>query len=124
MISARILTIGLAAATAVAACVLGSGCSDESGSPSAATTTGGGGAGGAPATTLYDRLGGNAGITVFVDMLFAEESGAYHTATVDYRYTDYMASVSVTRIPRRGVILREHYISAQDQEADSGETRR
>ena len=41
-------------------------------------------------------------------------AGDYHTAVVDYRFSDYMATVSVTRIPERGVLLREHYISARD----------
>jgi hypothetical protein len=39
---------------------------------------------------------------------------AYTTATVAYRYTDYMADVTATSFGARGVALREHYLSATE----------
>ena len=41
-------------------------------------------------------------------------SGAMHTAIVEYRFKDYIADVSATNIPGRGLLLREHYMSARD----------
>ena len=41
-------------------------------------------------------------------------SGPMHTATVEYRFKDYIADVSATNIPGRGLLLREHYMSARD----------
>ncbi|MEO7035894.1 MAG: hypothetical protein ABI548_18310 [Polyangiaceae bacterium] len=41
-------------------------------------------------------------------------SGPMHTAIVEYRFTDYIADVSATNIPGRGLLLREHYMSARD----------
>jgi len=41
-------------------------------------------------------------------------SGAMHTATVAYRFKDYIADVSATNIPGRGLLMREHYMSARD----------
>ena len=41
-------------------------------------------------------------------------SGAMHTAVAKYRFKDYIADVSATNIPGRGLSLREHYMSARD----------
>jgi hypothetical protein len=41
-------------------------------------------------------------------------SGPMHTALVQYRFSDYIADVSATNIPGRGLMLREHYMSACD----------
>jgi hypothetical protein len=41
-------------------------------------------------------------------------SGAMHTATVEYRFKDYIADVTATNIPGRGLLMREHYMSARD----------
>ena len=41
-------------------------------------------------------------------------SGPLHTAMVEYHYKDYIADVSATNIPGRGLSLREHYMSARD----------
>ncbi|HEX7452111.1 MAG TPA: hypothetical protein VF294_07490 [Polyangiaceae bacterium] len=41
-------------------------------------------------------------------------SGPMHTATVEYRFKDYIADVSATNIPGRGLLMREHYMSARD----------
>jgi hypothetical protein len=41
-------------------------------------------------------------------------SGPMHTALVRYRFSDYIADVSATNIPGRGLMLREHYMSARD----------
>lgn len=49
-----------------------------------------------------------------------ERTGAFlsgadlRTATVEYRFSDYMAEVSATNIPQSGIQVREHYISARD----------
>ncbi|MEO6599305.1 MAG: hypothetical protein ABIQ16_05490 [Polyangiaceae bacterium] len=40
--------------------------------------------------------------------------GRMHTAIVSYRFKDYIADVSATNIPGRGLTLREHYMSARD----------
>jgi len=36
------------------------------------------------------------------------------TATVQYRYQDFLATVTATRIGDRGFVVREHYLSARD----------
>jgi hypothetical protein len=41
-------------------------------------------------------------------------SGDMHTSALAYRYKDYMADVSATKIPQAGVAVREHYMSARD----------
>jgi len=41
-------------------------------------------------------------------------AGPLHTALVQYRFKDYIADVSATNIPGRGLSLREHYMSARD----------
>jgi hypothetical protein len=41
-------------------------------------------------------------------------AGQMHTALVQYRFSDYIADVSATSIPGRGLMLREHYMSARD----------
>jgi len=41
-------------------------------------------------------------------------SGDYATATVQYRFSDFMAEITATNIAGRGVALREHYLSATD----------
>jgi hypothetical protein len=42
-------------------------------------------------------------------------AGPLHTAIVEYRFKDYIADVSATNIPGRGLALREHYMmSARD----------
>ena len=41
-------------------------------------------------------------------------AGPMHTAVVQYRFSDYSADVSATNIPGRGLMLREHYMSARD----------
>lgn len=41
-------------------------------------------------------------------------AGALHTALIEYRFSDYIADVSATQIPGRGLMLREHYMSARD----------
>ena len=41
-------------------------------------------------------------------------AGPMHTAVVSYRFKDYIADVSATNIPGRGLTLREHYMSARD----------
>ena len=41
-------------------------------------------------------------------------AGPLHTAIVEYRFKDYIADVSATNIPGRGLSLREHYMSARD----------
>ncbi len=41
-------------------------------------------------------------------------SGPMRTATVEYRFKDYIADVTATNIPGRGLLLREHYMSARD----------
>jgi hypothetical protein len=41
-------------------------------------------------------------------------AGAMHTAIISYRFKDYIADVSATNIPGRGLTLREHYMSARD----------
>ena len=41
-------------------------------------------------------------------------SGPMHTAIVEYRFKDYIADVSATNVPGRGLLLREHYMSARD----------
>src|SRR4051812_18452576 len=41
-------------------------------------------------------------------------AGPMHTAIVQYRFKDYIADVSATNIPGRGLTLREHYMSARD----------
>lgn len=40
--------------------------------------------------------------------------GGYATATVQYRFSDFMAEVTATSFGERGVALREHYVSAND----------
>jgi len=40
--------------------------------------------------------------------------GPLHTAVAQYRFRDYIADVSATNIPGRGLSLREHYMSARD----------
>ena len=41
-------------------------------------------------------------------------AGPLHTAIVQYRFKDYIADVSATNIPGRGLSLREHYMSVRD----------
>jgi len=41
-------------------------------------------------------------------------AGHLHTAVASYRFKDYIADVSATNIPGRGLMLREHYMSARD----------
>jgi len=41
-------------------------------------------------------------------------AGPLHTTLVQYRFKDYIADVSATNIPGRGLSLREHYMSARD----------
>jgi hypothetical protein len=41
-------------------------------------------------------------------------SGPMRTAMLQYRFSDYIADVSATNIPGRGLMLREHYMSARD----------
>ncbi|HEY2736402.1 MAG TPA: hypothetical protein VGI70_20525, partial [Polyangiales bacterium] len=41
-------------------------------------------------------------------------SGPMRTAFVQYRFSDYIADVTATNIPDKGLILREHYMSARD----------
>ena len=41
-------------------------------------------------------------------------SAPMQTAIVQYRFKDYIADVSATNIPGRGLTLREHYMSARD----------
>jgi hypothetical protein len=41
-------------------------------------------------------------------------SGPMHTALVQYRFSDYIADVSATNFAGRGLMLREHYMSARD----------
>ena len=41
-------------------------------------------------------------------------AGPLHTAVASYRFKDYIADVSATHIPGRGLLLREHYMSARD----------
>jgi hypothetical protein len=41
-------------------------------------------------------------------------SAPMQTAVVQYRFSDYSADVSATNIPGRGLMLREHYMSARD----------
>jgi hypothetical protein len=41
-------------------------------------------------------------------------SAGYHTATLSYAYSDYLASVTATKMPERGVLVREEYLSARD----------
>jgi hypothetical protein len=41
-------------------------------------------------------------------------AGPMRTAVVEYRFSDYSADVSATNIPGRGLMLREHYMSARD----------
>ncbi len=41
-------------------------------------------------------------------------SGPMRTAVVQYRFSDYIADVSASNIPGRGLMLREHYMSARD----------
>ena len=49
-----------------------------------------------------------------------ERSGAYldsaplRTALVRYRFTDYQADVTATNLPGKGMVVREHYMSAND----------
>lgn len=40
-------------------------------------------------------------------------SDGFHTATFSYAYSDYLASVTATKLPERGVVLREEYLSAR-----------
>ena len=42
-------------------------------------------------------------------------SGPMRTALVRYRFTDYQADVTATNLPGKGVMLREHYMSARDE---------
>lgn len=37
----------------------------------------------------------------------------YHTATFSYAYSDYLASVTASKLPERGVVVREEYYSAR-----------
>ena len=48
-----------------------------------------------------------------VDSAFLS-AGDYHTATIEYAFRDYLATVTATRIPGRGVVLREEYLSARE----------
>lgn len=58
---------------------------------------------GAPAVAAGDATAANLG------------RGGYATATVEYRYSDFMAEVTATGLgSTRGVAVREHYISAID----------
>lgn len=41
-------------------------------------------------------------------------AGPLHTALVEYRFRDYIADVSATNIPGRGLMMREHYMSVHD----------
>jgi len=41
-------------------------------------------------------------------------AGPLRTAVVQYRFKDYIADVSATNIPGRGLSMREHYMSARD----------
>lgn len=41
-------------------------------------------------------------------------AGPMHTAVVEYRFSDYIADVSATNLAGRGLLLREHYMSARD----------
>jgi len=40
--------------------------------------------------------------------------GPLRTALVRYRFTDYQADVTATNLPGKGMMLREHYMSAPD----------
>jgi hypothetical protein len=42
------------------------------------------------------------------------QAGAASLATRSYRYGDYVADVTAVRVPRSGLALREHYMSATD----------
>lgn len=41
-------------------------------------------------------------------------SASYATATFSYAYRDYLAHVTATTIPGRGIMMREEYLSARD----------
>lgn len=41
-------------------------------------------------------------------------SAPMRTALVRYRFTDYQADVAATNLPGRGLVVREHYMSARD----------
>lgn len=41
-------------------------------------------------------------------------AGPLHTAVARYRYHDYIADVSATNLAERGLLVREHYMSARD----------
>lgn len=41
-------------------------------------------------------------------------SAPMRTASVRYRFTDYQADVAATNLPGRGLVVREHYMSARD----------
>jgi hypothetical protein len=38
----------------------------------------------------------------------------FHTATIAYAYSDYLATVTATKLPERGVLVREEYYSARN----------
>ena len=42
------------------------------------------------------------------------DSAPYKTALVRYRFSDYQADVTATHLPGKGMMLREHYMSAHD----------
>lgn len=62
---------------------------------------------------LAATLGKPAATAGAVDSAFLS-AGDYHTATIEYAFRDYLATVTATRIPGRGVVLREEYLSARD----------
>ena len=65
------------------------------------------------AASLATSLGPPASSAGVADAGFLS-AGDYHTATIEYAFTDYLATVTVTRLPGKGVLLREQYYSARD----------
>ncbi len=47
------------------------------------------------------------------------DSAPYKTALVRYRFRDYQADVTATNLPGKGTMLREHYMSAREDEEAS-----
>ena len=64
-----------------------------------------------------DRLGNEHGVPTTAAGESSPQNlarGGFTTATVAYRYSDFMAEITATSFGERGVALREHYISAVD----------
>jgi hypothetical protein len=78
-------------------------------SPAAAAT-----AASSIATSLRAELGKSTSASGEFDAAHLAQRGALSTATVGYRFADYVADVSAMNLGPSGTSVREHYMSARD----------